>query len=78
MPKQLQVYEADGITVTFDPDVCRHSAVCLNGLPRVFDIRRKRWVDPGAASPDEVKAQVERCPSGALQYRMGHGGAPVA
>jgi uncharacterized Fe-S cluster protein YjdI len=78
MSRRLQVYEAESITVTFDPDVCRHSAVCLKGLPKVFDIRRRQWVDPTAASPEDVRAQVERCPSGALQVRPGTGGAPTA
>ncbi|QJR37699.1 (4Fe-4S)-binding protein [Gemmatimonas groenlandica] len=67
MPTRLQSYEAPGITVTFDPTVCTHSAVCLRGLPAVFDVRRKRWIHAEAASADEVAAQVARCPSGALQ-----------
>jgi uncharacterized Fe-S cluster protein YjdI len=69
MGKRLQTYEAPGITVTFDPAICAHSGACVRGLPAVFDVRRKRWIDAEAASPDEVAAQVERCPSGALQYR---------
>lgn len=68
MTKRLQVYETPDITVTFDPEVCIHSGVCIRGLPAVFDVRRKRWVAPEAASADEVAAQVARCPSGALQY----------
>ena len=68
-PKRLQTYETDEIVVTFDPAVCVHSAVCVRGLPAVFDVSRKRWVRPDAASAAEVAAQVERCPSGALQYR---------
>jgi uncharacterized Fe-S cluster protein YjdI len=67
MPKPLQTYHAPGITVTFDPNVCVHSGVCVRGLPLVFDVKRKRWVRPELASPDEVAAQVARCPSGALQ-----------
>lgn len=67
--KRLQTYEAPGITVTFDPNLCIHSGVCVRGLPGVFDVRRKRWIHADAATPDEVAAQVERCPSGALQYR---------
>lgn len=67
MTKRLQTYEGDGITVTFDPEVCIHSGACVRGLPAVFDVKRKRWVDVGAASPDEIAAQVARCPSGALQ-----------
>jgi uncharacterized Fe-S cluster protein YjdI len=72
MPRRLQVYETENITITFEPDVCTHSAKCVRGLPAVFDVRRKRWVAPEAASADDVEAQVHRCPSGALKsYRPG-------
>jgi uncharacterized Fe-S cluster protein YjdI len=77
MSKRLQVYETPEITVTFDPSVCIHSGVCLMGLPAVFDIKRKRWVRPELASAASVAAQVDRCPSGALQYRL-HGAAEPA
>ena len=70
MVKPLQTYDTAGITVTFDPNVCIHSAVCIRGLPTVFDVNRKRWVRPELASPEEVAAQVSRCPSGALQYHL--------
>ena len=70
MPGRLQVYETPEITVTFDPAVCRHTGVCVRGLPAVFDVGRKRWVRPELAAPEEVAAQVARCPSGALQYHM--------
>ena len=76
MPKPLQTYEADGIVVTFDPNVCRHTGVCVRGLPAVFDVARKRWVRPELATPGEVAAQVARCPSGALQYRLRGSDAP--
>jgi uncharacterized Fe-S cluster protein YjdI len=69
MTIRLQTYEAPGITVTFDPTACIHSAVCIRGLPAVFDVRRKRWIDTSAAEADAIAAQVERCPSGALQHR---------
>jgi uncharacterized Fe-S cluster protein YjdI len=70
MPGRLQVYETPEITVTFDPAVCRHTGVCVRGLPAVFDVGRKRWVRPELASAEAVAAQVARCPSGALQYHM--------
>jgi len=69
MTKRLQTYETDGITVTFDPNICIHSGACVRGLPAVFDVRRHDWVRPYAATADEVEAQIRRCPSGALQYR---------
>jgi uncharacterized Fe-S cluster protein YjdI len=72
MPRRLQVYETPEITVTFEPDLCIHSGNCVRGLPAVFDIRRKHWVRPEAASADAVEAQIARCPSGALKsYRPG-------
>jgi uncharacterized Fe-S cluster protein YjdI len=77
MSLRLQTYEAPGITVTFDPGICIHAGACVRGLPAVFDVRRKRWIHAEAASPDEVAAQVARCPSGALQAsRTTNGPAP--
>jgi uncharacterized Fe-S cluster protein YjdI len=68
-PRRIQVYETPEVTVTFDPNLCRHTGVCLRGLPAVFDIREKRWVRPEKAPAADVIAQVARCPSGALQIR---------
>ena len=65
-----QSYSAPGITVTFDPNVCIHSGVCLRTLPMVFDVRRRRWIAPEAASPEQVAAAVRKCPSGALQFKF--------
>jgi uncharacterized Fe-S cluster protein YjdI len=65
---RLQTYEGDGFAVTFDPDVCIHAGACVRGLPAVFDVRRKRWVDVQAASGDAIEAQIAKCPSGALQF----------
>ena len=70
MAKPIQSYEVPGITVTFDPNVCKHAGVCVRGLPLVFDIRRRRWIQPEYATPEEVAEQVKRCPSGALQFRL--------
>lgn len=68
--RRLQVYETDQIRVTFDPNICIHSGVCLRTLPAVFDVRRKRWVQPEEASIDAVMPAVAKCPSGALQYQL--------
>ena len=70
MNRRLQTYETPEITVTFDPTICRHTGVCVRGLPAVFDVSRKRWIRPEAATAEEVATQVSRCPSGALQYQL--------
>ena len=66
--KRVQTYTAPGITVSFDPNVCEHSGVCLASLPAVFDVRRSRWVRPEAATPAEIATAIGRCPSGALRF----------
>jgi uncharacterized Fe-S cluster protein YjdI len=68
--RRLQVYETDQIRVTFDPNVCIHSGICLRTLPAVFDVRRKRWVQPEQGAVDAVMAAVAKCPSGALQSQL--------
>ena len=75
---RLQTYVSDDITVTFDPDVCIHSGVCLQTLPAVFDVRRRRWVRPELASAEQVAAAIRKCPSGALQYRLPQDEPPSA
>ena len=70
MSTRLQSYETDDIIVTFDPTLCRHTGVCLRGLPDVFDVRRKRWIMPDLQPADAVAQQVARCPSGALQATL--------
>jgi uncharacterized Fe-S cluster protein YjdI len=65
--RALQTFEGEGVTVTFDPNLCIHSEECVHGLPAVFDPSRRRWIRPDEASADEVVAVVARCPSGALR-----------
>ena len=73
-----KTYRGDAIEVTFDLDRCIHVGECLLSQPDVFDLRRRPWIDPNADDPDAVAATVERCPSGALQYRRLDGGAGEA
>ena len=70
MTKKIQTYAAPGISVTFDPNLCQHTAKCLRGNPAVFDVSRARWIRPELATVGEVAAVIEACPSGALQYSL--------
>ncbi len=66
MSKPVQTYETPEITVTFDPNICTHAGKCVRGLPAVFDVKQKPWINPSAATAEDVEAQVSQCPSGAL------------
>lgn len=73
MSSQPLEYKGLTLTVSFDGERCIHAGECVKGLPKVFDAARSPWVDPDAASATAVMGVVERCPSGALQYRFGNG-----
>ncbi len=70
-----KTYRGERIEVTFDRGLCIHVAECLLRLPEVFALRKRPWIAPDEASPDAVAATVEKCPSGALEYRRLDGGA---
>ena len=71
MERKIRTYESDEIEVEYDVRRCIHAAECVKGLPAVFDPASRPWIDPTkAASAEEVARVVERCPTGALHYRL--------
>jgi len=74
-PDLTREYRADDISVLWYARRCMHSANCVRALRHVFDPTRRPWVEPAAASADEIVAAVLRCPSGALHYVRHDGGA---
>jgi uncharacterized Fe-S cluster protein YjdI len=63
-------YQSDKIKVSYAPDICIHSAECVNGLPGVFDPNKNPWVNVAGANPAEIIDVINRCPSGALKYEL--------
>jgi uncharacterized Fe-S cluster protein YjdI len=61
-------YESDEIIVHWDSGKCIHSGNCVRGLSSVFNPREHPWINVLGATADEIAAQVEKCPSGALSY----------
>jgi uncharacterized Fe-S cluster protein YjdI len=55
------------VTVSFDAEVCQHSGNCVRGLPAVFDVAKRPWIQPDNAPAADVIEVVGRCPSGALR-----------
>lgn len=59
-------YSNDQVTVKWQSDLCIHSKKCFHGLSNVFNPKARPWVNMDGASSDEIIAQVNKCPSGAL------------
>lgn len=67
---KLKEYTNGEVTITWESEKCIHSAICVKGLPNVFQPKEKPWIKIDAAKTQALIAQVKQCPSGALGYYM--------
>ena len=63
-------YTNGELTVVWEPAKCIHAGICVKTLPNVYDPKARPWIKVDNASTEELKAQIKRCPSGALSYYM--------
>jgi uncharacterized Fe-S cluster protein YjdI len=42
----------------------------VRGLPSVFDIAKKPWINVDGAPTEKIVEQIKQCPSGALSYKL--------
>lgn len=61
-------YDGDGIRVIWDASLCIHTAICLQRLPQVFDVKARPWIDATGADAETIAATVRACPTSALRY----------
>lgn len=66
----IKEYETDDLTVVWKPSTCIHSEKCFKGLPNVFNPNNRPWVNVGGAAGLDIKNQIDKCPSGALSYKL--------
>ena len=67
MEKKVE-YKNNDITIVWKPTVCIHAAECVKALPKAYNPKAKPWVNMDNATTEEFKAQIAKCPSGALSY----------
>ncbi|MFA5329409.1 MAG: (4Fe-4S)-binding protein [Prolixibacteraceae bacterium] len=63
-----KTYSNGEITIVWKPEKCIHSGVCVRTLPQVYNPKAKPWITIENANTEALKAQLEKCPSGALSY----------
>ncbi|MBE8713011.1 (4Fe-4S)-binding protein [Sphingobacterium hungaricum] len=62
-------YKKGDFTVIWKPKLCTHAGVCVKTLPQVYQPKSSPWVNCDNASIEELKNQINNCPSGALSYK---------
>ena len=65
----IKEYSNGKFTILWKPKKCIHAAECVKRLPKVYKPREKPWLTIENASTQELKEQINACPSGALTYR---------
>ena len=66
----IHKYTNGDITLLWEPKKCIHAGICVKKLPQVYDPKAKPWIKAENASSEELKEQIDHCPSGALSYQF--------
>jgi CDGSH-type Zn-finger protein len=71
VPDRVKEYKGKEVTIVDNRGVCSHDKSCVECLPGVFDRYKRPWIDPDGAGMKEIIETIEKCPSGALSYKIG-------
>lgn len=63
-------YSNGEVTVVWEAQKCIHSAMCVKGLPNVFQPNERPWIKIDAAGTEDLVETIKKCPSGALSFYM--------
>ena len=63
-------YQKDELTIVWEPAKCIHSGICVKMLPEVYAPKAKPWIQQENASGEQLKEQIDTCPSWALSYAL--------
>ncbi len=69
MKKKFE-YGNGEVTIIWQPDICRHSGICVKMLPEVYKPKERPWINPYNATTEQLIDQVNHCPSGALTFKL--------
>ena len=62
-------YTNGDVTISWEPDKCIHSSICLKTLPNVYSLKERPWIKMENAISKELIDQVGKCPSKALSIK---------
>ncbi len=64
------VFSNEELTVTYEPRCCANAGICAKQLSDVFRNSVIPWIDLEGAQTNAIIKQINKCPSGALQYHI--------
>ena len=69
MGKKIE-YSNGELTIIWQPELCKHDDICVKTSPQVYNPKERPWIKIENATTEELIAQINKCPSGALSYRL--------
>ena len=66
----VKEYRGKDIIVYWYPKDCSHSGKCWGGLPEVFDMDKRPWINISGSNAEDIIRTIDKCPSRALQYSL--------
>jgi CDGSH-type Zn-finger protein/uncharacterized Fe-S cluster protein YjdI len=79
MSSDVEVARGKQVLIQFEGRRCIHSRNCVLSRPDVFVPNvQGEWIHPDAATPEQIAALAETCPSGAIRYERLDGGPQEA
>jgi uncharacterized Fe-S cluster protein YjdI len=70
MTTNTNIFSSEDITVTYEPKCCANASLCSKQLSNVFRNSVIPWIDLEGAQTNAIIKQINKCPSGALQYHL--------
>ncbi len=74
--ERSKTYEATGVVMRDDRSICEHAGFCGNRVTNVWKMVRGSATDDSVVR-SQLMSMIERCPSGALTYRVDAQGPDV-
>lgn len=75
MASDIEEIRGKKTLIQFEGTLCIHSRNCVLSRPDVFVPNVEgEWIHPDAATPEEIAALAQACPSGAIRYERLDGG----
>ncbi len=72
---KIEEVKGQKVVIRFEASRCIHSRNCVLGQPEVFVANAPgAWIHPDRATPGQLAALAESCPSGAITYERLDGG----
>jgi CDGSH-type Zn-finger protein len=72
---RARAYDGTGVVMRDDRSICEHAGFCGNRVTNVWSMAKTDTAD--TVLRGQLMAMIERCPSGALTYRLDADGADV-